>query len=184
MTSAAARRGARTFAREHMGAAPVFACALLVCGCRDVSRFSTSGGGTYQGAIATGAFVRTGFPGDTKVCMTLDTDHLQDNPGVISTSDGRFRADALRPIPELLHDPLSTLNFGEGRVKNFVYVARPTGDGTDKSDAMVVISLLQSTDIEVRMFRSAPMDGDGGAEPAARLFGVFALSKGDGACSF
>ncbi len=153
-------------------------------GCRDLSRFSTSGGGSYQGAIATGAFVRSGFPGDTKVCLTLDTDHLQDSPGVISTSDGRFRAEPLRPIPELFHDPLSTLNFGEGRVKNFVYVARPNGDGNDKSDATVVVSLLQSSDIEVRMFRSAPMDGDGGTEAASRLFGVFALTKGDQSCSF
>ena len=159
-------------------------CAPFALGCRDLSRFSTTGGGTYEGAIATGAFVRSGFPGDTKVCMTLDTDHLQDSPGTLSTSDGRFKSEALRPIPELFHDPLSTLNFGEGRVKNFVYVARPTGDALDRSDVTVVLSLLQSSDIEVRIFRSAPMDGDAGTEPAARLFGVFALSKGPSACSF
>ena len=157
-------------------------CTLM--GCRDLSRFSTAGGGKYEGAIATGAFVRSGFSDTTKVCLTLDTDHLQDTPGAISTSDGRFKGDALRPIPELFHDPLSTLNFCEGRVKNFVYVARASGDPKDTSDVTVVISLLQSSDIEVRMLRSAPMDGDGGTQPAARLFGVFALSKGDGPCSY
>ncbi len=172
------------FAAPCAAGALAIGCALFVMGCRDLSRFSTAGGGSYQGAIATGAFVRSGFPGDTKVCMTLDTDHLEDSPGAISTSDGRFTADALRPIPELFHDPLSSLSFGEGRVKNVVYVARPTGDTADKSDVTVVISLLQSSDVEVRMFRSAPMDGDAGPEPAARLFGVFALSKGTGACSF
>jgi len=154
-------------------------------GCRDLSRFSTAGGGTYEGAIAEGSFVRSGFSGDTKVCMTLDTDHMQDAPGTISTSDGRFKSEPLRPIPELFNDPLSTLNFGEGRVKNFVYVARPTGDTTDKSDVTVVLSLLQSSDIEVRMLRSAPLtETDGGIIPTARLFGVFALSKGSSACSF
>lgn len=160
------------------------ASATMVSGCRDLSRFSTAGGGTYQGAIAEGAFVRSGFAGDTKVCLTLDTDHLQDNPGTIATSDGRFKSEQLRPIPELFHDPLSTLNFGEGRVKNFVYVARPSGDSLDTSDVTVVVSLLQSSDIEVRMLRSAPMDGDAGKGPANRLFGVFALSKGSDACSF
>jgi hypothetical protein len=171
--------------REVAGLLLVGALVAGVAGCRDLSRFST-GSGKYEGTIATGAFVRSGFVDSTRVCMTLDTDHLQDAPGVISTDDGRFKAAPLRPIPELFHDPLSTLNFGEGRVKNFVYVARPSGDPKDTSDVTVVVSLLQSSDIEVRMFRSAPsQDGaDGGAEPAARLFGVFALSKGDGACSF
>ena len=68
-------------------------------------------------------FVLAGILPNTKLCLTLDTDHLQDAPGAISTDDGLFRKAPLRPIPQIWHDPLSTLTFGEGRLKNLVYVA-------------------------------------------------------------
>src|SRR5258708_6516489 len=134
------------------------ALGLTWLGCKDVSRYST-GSGRYEGAIVDGSFVRAGFPERTRLCVTFDADRIQDGPGVVSSSDGQFRREPLRPIPELWHDPLSTLTFGEGRTKNLVYVATATVDSGEKKDAIVVLSLLQSGDVEARIFRGAPPVG-------------------------
>ena len=149
-------------------------CAL--CACRDNSRFS-SRGDRFQGPVVKGSFVRAGFAEDVSMCLTLDTDHLQDTPGTISTSDGRLKGTPLRPIPQIWHDPLSTLSFGDGRTQNLVYAASPS----DAQDLMVVVSLMQSDNIEVRLLRSAP-EADGG--PGNAVFGVFNLEKQNGPCSF
>ena len=103
--------------------------------------------------------------------------HLQDAPGTISTSDGRLKGVPLRPIPQIWHDPLSTLSFGDGRTQNLVYAAAPS----DAQDLMVVVSLMQSDNIEVRLVRGAP-EADGGA--GSSVFGVFNLEKQNGPCGF
>ena len=123
-----------------------------------------------------GSFVRAGIGEDANVCLTLDTDHLQDGPGSISSSDGRFHATPLRPIPQIWHDPLSTLSFGQGRVKNLIYAVTPSADAGDPQDMFAVVSLLQSDDVEVRLLRSAP----GGSANA--VFGVFQLTRHTGGC--
>src|SRR5438105_15285757 len=97
-------------------------CLALPVACRDLSSFS-SGGASFEGAVVKAEFVRAGLAPETRACLTLDTDHLQDAPGRISTSDGRFHLEPLRPVPQIWHDPLSTLSFGEGREKNLRYVA-------------------------------------------------------------
>ena len=159
----------------------VFA-AFAPLGCRDVQHFSTAGD-HFEGTVVASSFVRTGIAEDARACLTLDTDHLQDAPGAISSTDGRFHATPLRPIPQLWHDPLSTLTFGEGRVKTLVYAATPTSDAGDTQDVLVVISLMQSKSVELRLVRGAP-----GADPlasnAAPVFGVFTLDRQGGACSF
>ena len=162
--------------------AALVAVAAMV-GCRDLSGFSTTNGDTYQGAVVGAGFVLAGIVPDTKLCLIIDTDHLQDTPGAISTDDHMFGKTPMRPIPQIWHDPLSTLSFGEGRVKNLVYVTTPTTG----NDVFVVVSLMQSGDIEVRLLRSAPsLAIEGGAPPAPQdnLFAVFALKRQEGACSF
>jgi hypothetical protein len=149
-------------------------CASMAC--RDNSRFS-SRGDRFQGPVVKGSFVRAGFAEDVSMCLTLDTDHLQDAPGTVSTSDGRLKNAPLRPIPQIWHDPLSTLSFGDGRTQNLVYAAAPN----DAQDLMVVVSLMQSDNIEVRLVRGAP-EADGGA--GASVFGVFNLEKQTGPCAF
>jgi len=163
--------------------------ALFVGGCKDVSKFS-SRDGHFEGGITNGSFIRSGIVEDSKMCLTLDTDHLQDAPGTITTSDGRFRDTALRPIPQLWHDPLSTLEFGDGRVQNLVYAASPLpGEAgpEEAQDVMVVLSLMQSSRIEVRLLRGAPQT-DAGAPPpgvAKAVFAVFHLERERGRpCSF
>ncbi|HEV3194301.1 MAG TPA: hypothetical protein VGY54_27555 [Polyangiaceae bacterium] len=172
----------------------VAVAALLACAaCRDLSDFTT-GGGSYQGDVVRGDFVRTGISAETKLCLTLDADHLQDSPGSLSTNDGRFHAAALRPIPQLWHDPLSTLSFGEGRLKNLLYAvaaSSPVGD-TNGGDVLAVVSLMQSGDIEVRLLRSAPaVDADAGSAssgangvPANNIFAVFILRRQKEPCSY
>jgi hypothetical protein len=163
----------------------VFGLAALsvVGGCRDLSGFSTTDGDRYEGPVVSAGFVLAGIQPTTQLCLTLDTDRLQDAPGAISTNDGTLNQVALRPIPQIWHDPLSTLSFGEGRLKNLVYVAKATsGD-----DVFVVISLMQSGDVEVRLLRGAPglsADGAASATPGGNLFAVFSLSRYRGPCSF
>ena len=158
------------------------AASLALWGCRDVQHFSTAGD-HFEGSVVTSRFVRAGIDEGARVCLALDTDHLQDAPGSISSSDGRFHATPLRPIPQLWHDPLSTLSFGEGRIKNLVYAATPSIDSGATEDVLVVISLMQSKSVELRLVRGAP-----GAAPeagsASPIFGVFTLERELGACSF
>ena len=153
----------------------------LALGCTDVTRFSNSGD-HYQGNIVAGDFVRAGFDSFASLCLVLDASHLQDSPGTITSSDGRFENTPLRPIPQIWHDPLSTLTFGEGRVQNLVYIATPVVDADALGDIVAVVSLMQTGGVEVRLFRGAPIidAGPGGNN----LFGVFSLTRESGQCSF
>jgi hypothetical protein len=171
----------------------VVAAALLgllpgVPACRDLSGFSTAGG-SYEGPVLGADFVRAGVGPTTRLCLTLDADHLQDLPGTLSTSDGRFHAVAMRTIPQVWHDPLSTLTFGQGRVKNLLYVVRasqPFADGNG-SDVLAVVSLMQSGGVEVRLLRGAPEPAGDGAAPAPagdEVFAVFDLTRQPAPCSY
>lgn len=156
---------------------------LAAAGCRDTAGFST-GSGHYEGSVVAGSFVRAGIAENTKACVTIDADHLQDAPGALWTSDGRFSATPLRPIPQIWHDPLSTLSFGEGRTKNLMYVVTPNADSGDGGgDVMVVVSLMHTGSVEVRLLRGAP-EVDGGDVGNDDVFGVFDLDSTPGPCPF
>jgi hypothetical protein len=160
---------------------------VVACvGCRDISSFST-GSGHYEGAVINASFVLAGVAPTTTMCLTLDTDRLQESPGLLSTNDQRFRNAPLRSIPQVWHDPLSTLSFGDGRIRNLLYVATTEGapDGGGQ-DVVVVISLMQAGDVEVRLIEGAPrLAADGGPAAApGNLFAVFDLVRSKGPCSF
>src|SRR5215472_185614 len=108
----------------HLAALGVVASLVAtgLAGCRDLSAFNTGPHDRFEGAVVSADFVRTGVDAGTTLCLTLDTDHLQDAPGALSTSDGRFARTPMRPIPQIWHDPLSTLSFGDGRFHNLIYV--------------------------------------------------------------
>ncbi len=171
---------------------PVVALVALVAllgtsiGCKSVARFSSKAGDHYEGDVVKGSFVRAGVAEDARMCVILDASHLQDTPGTLSTSDGRFKATPLRPIPQIWHDPLSTMSFGDGRVQNLVYVATPVAPAGDTPDIMIFMSLMDEGGIEVRLVRGAPQvdGGPAAAGQAFPMFGVFTLDRRDGACSF
>jgi hypothetical protein len=157
----------------------------FVQGCNGVSQFSN----TYSGTIVAGgpdessSFVRVGFVPNMALCLSLDASNLQGAAGTLSSNDGRFQDTPLRPIPQIWHDPLSTLTFGEGRLQNLVYIVTPVVDADALGDVTMVLSLMQTGTVEVRLFRGAPsLDSSGPG--ANNLFGVFTLSRIQGPCSF
>ncbi|MDP8999550.1 MAG: hypothetical protein M3O46_05505 [Myxococcota bacterium] len=157
-------------------------------GCHDLSSYSTAGD-HYDGRVVQADFVRAGVGGATMACLTIDADHLQDAPGAISTSDGRFHAVALRSIPQIWHDPLSTLSFGEGRLRSLLYIATASVSYGDAhgDDVLVVVSLMQAGDVEVRLIRGAPdLPTESGAAPSSSgsVFAVFDLTRKPGPCSY
>ncbi len=161
--------------------ASLLATCLALVACRDVTRFANQHD-HYEGPVVQGTFVRSGFAADARVCLVIDANHLQDAPGTISSSDGRFHATPLRPIPQIWHDPLSTLSFGEGRVQNLVYIATPMIDGSAEPDVTAIVSLMQGGGVEIRLLRGAPPVG--ATDEGSSLFGVFSLTRAEGPCSF
>ncbi len=170
------------------GMRPVALGVWLACmGCRDLSGFTT-GSDSYEGPVVQGDFVRSGVAATSRACLTLDADHFQDAPGALWTNDGRFSGADLRPIPQIWHDPLSTFAFGEGRLKNLLYVATASLSFADGQgdDVHAVVSLMHSGDVEVRLLRGAPSLQDGGASTAGAtpVFAVFTLSRQKGPCLY
>ena len=153
----------------------------LLAGCQDTSRFTTKHD-HYEGTVVEGNFVRAEVNLGTRMCVTLDADRLQDAPGFLTTSDGRFRDTPIRPIPQVWHDSVSTLTFGEGRERNVLYGATPDPTVDPGGDVMIVLSLLSSGDIEVRILRGAPAAP--GGPPKSHVFAVFPLQRTPGACTF
>jgi len=164
-------------------AASAVTLALALHGCKDISRFGTGPGESYCGQVVPGGFVRQGFAPGVRLRLHLDTDHLQEAPGDLATDDGLFTDAPLRPIPQLAHDTLSTLDFGEGRVRNLLFGAQPQAGAA----AYVIISLLENESVEVRILRGAPpMEGETPSPPEQGhdLFGVFPLARQEGTCGF
>jgi hypothetical protein len=160
-----------------------------VAGCKDIDRFSTERGESYCGKIVSASIVRRGFSSSVCMRLTFDARHVNDRPGILWTDDGLFAETALRPIPELSHDPLLTFTFGEGREKNFLFAADPA-ESERGPTVTAVISLMHSGDAEVRLLRGAagrtepPPAADAGAGVGGPpLFGVFSpLRRQQGAC--
>src|SRR4051794_21889560 len=93
--------------------------AALAVGCTDVSKFSTEPGESYCGVVTSAAFVRAGLPEGARMRLELNAERLQDAPGKLwldALENGeKLDGAVLRGVPQLAFDPLSTLEFGEGR---------------------------------------------------------------------
>jgi hypothetical protein len=161
--------------------------ALSTAACRDIERFDTKEGEAYCGSIVTAPFVFEGFPPDLSLRLRIDTDSLSSVPGVITTDDVEgscapsplFSEAELRVAPDVLHDPLSTLQFGQGRELNLIAWVRSSCAGP----MLAVVSLMKNDDVELRLLRPP-------AEPAAQEeqpvggFALFRLSRQEGTCGF
>jgi hypothetical protein len=176
------RLGARTVCLL-IATAPV---AISAVACQDLGNYSTTATAQYAGCVVPAGFVLSGMSPTAALCLTLDAQNLQTSPGTLTSSDGRFVSTPLRPIPQIWNDPLSTLTFGEGRVKNLIYAATPVTDGQAEGDVMVVVSLMNGGNVEVRLLRGAPPLGaaDGSSGPTApNVFAVFPLTMQSGTCA-
>jgi hypothetical protein len=132
----------------------IVSVAALAPACKDVSSFATRPGESYCGSVVQGPFVRAGLSPAVQMRLKLDTGALSTAPGSLSTSDNLFKDAPLRAIPQVFHDPLSTLQFGEGRQRNLLYVVDPT-EPAGAPSVFAVLSLMENGDVEVRLLRGA-----------------------------
>lgn len=173
----------RSIRRAATTAVLIALAAFFAPGCKDVSRFTSKPGESWCGAVVTGPFVRAGFGPGVRIRMNLDTDHLDDTPGMIATDDVLFDNTPLRPIPQLAHDTLSTLDFGEGRTRNLMFGAHPTHGAA----VVVIVSLLENGETEARILRGAallPGETDTTSPDGPQLFGIFPMTRQQGTCGF
>jgi hypothetical protein len=163
----------------------VFVGLLAASACDPLSDYATTPMRQYAGCVVPADFVLAGVGPTTEVCLTFDPNNLQTAPGTLTSSDGRFSEAPLRPIPQLWNDPLSTLNFGQGRLKNLIYMVTPQGDAAAGGDITAVVSMMDSDGLELRLVRGAPPVGvtDAGGPGASNVFAVFPLTLHRNGCA-
>jgi hypothetical protein len=173
------------------------ALATSSLGCRDIDRFNTTGtDDAFCGYLVAGPKFYDGITSDQQIPQTfkmkvkLDTSQLgaaskdeHDEPptvGFLSSNDKSdglcsaqkqplFKSSPLRAIPQLDHDTLSTLSFGEGHDEDFFAWTDSTCQGT----MLALVSLLRKGDVELRLFKPAalpPPDAGPDKRPGYALF--------------
>lgn len=181
--------------------APLLVLATLSC--RSLERFDTHGNGAYCGQLVSGQYLHDGFLPDKEppvlsLKMTLDTSQLSafsDNkatsPGRLWSNDGDtglcakkgqplFVDSPLRSIPQVDHDSLSTLTFGEGHDEDFFAWVDSTCQGT----MLGIVSLLRKGDVELRLFKPAENPAEGAPPDKRPGYALFYLHRNDNGCSF
>ncbi len=165
-------------------------CALAATGCDDLARFSTGPDEAYCGSVTLANEFRTGLSPRVQMRLRLDASRIDtaDSPGTLATYEAadettpvrRLLVDAeLRPIVPMQNDPLSQLDFGEGRERNLIYAVTPADPSAEALFA--VVSLVSVEESEVRLLRAGHPDASAGRAP---IFGIFPLSRRDGDCGF
>jgi hypothetical protein len=170
----------------RLALASVFLIGLT--GCNELDRFDTTDGSAYCGSIVSAAFVREGFPPDLRLRLTLDVDKLETVPGTLRTDDAttgpcapspRLATAPMRVTEAVLHDPLSTFDFGTGRDKNFMAWVEAC-DGP----MLAVVSLMKNDDVELRLMTPPGPPAAGETEPPPAGFALFQLTRRDNDCGF
>ena len=161
------------------------ACCLCLAfgltGCDDLSKYQLSDSEAYCGSMVSAplfhaGFVAEGSPPSLRLRLHLDIDKLTTEPGNLTSDDANrglckdqggalFDSARLRAIPEVLHDPISTLSFGEGREHSFFAYVDSTCQGT----MLAVLSLMKNREVEVRLFK--PMPETAAESPASEQAG-------------
>lgn len=150
---------------------------LALAGCDDLSAYATGEGEVYRGGVVgveDPPVLRRGFEAETTLEMTFDPTRafrLGEPPGVLSTSDGALSRVPLEPIVPLTHDVLSEYEIPSGgRVKNYLFVMRPTEGPLAGREPMVFVSLMTDGKLEVRIIA-------GGGTREGDYFGFFRLER-------
>ena len=156
-------------------------------GCQDLERFDTKDGEAYCGELvgapfSTGLLPNGASPPDIGMRLTFDIHGLASSPGTLSTDDQEqgmcspeplLDGVRLRSVSEAFHDPISQLEFGDGREKNILVWVDSTCQGT----MLGVISLMRDDDIEVRLFKPAPAYDDDTPREDRPGFGQWKLTR-------
>ena len=108
---------------------------------------------------------------------SLSTD---DHERGLCAPDPLFDETPLRAMAEAFHDPISTLEFGDGREDNLLVWVDTACLGT----VVGVLSLMKSGDVEVRLLKPAPASGEDASSAERPGFAEFRLSRRQGDCGF
>lgn len=155
---------------------------LWAGGCDTLADFSGDYEGTIVGSdgndcdpsVTPCSFIRRGFPEGTTLSLTgFDPSVIEGEVGRLSTQGASTFEDLpLRTIAPLQHDLLSRYELpGSARVKNFIYVARPTHGSLAGRRPLVFISLMDKDRMEVRV-----VSGEG-EESEGDHFGLFLMER-------
>lgn len=173
---------------------------VALVGCDSLSEFDTGPGEIYVGAVAgvddptncpdeiDCSFIRRGFPYGTSLDLRFNPYSVDDDPGTISTRGescaATFDDTPLLPIPPLAHDQLGLYEFpGSGRLRSYMFVARPETGPLAGRDAMIFLSLIRGGSIEVRVVAGPglvicdPNDCGMLESGGCDFFGFFSLSR-------
>jgi len=168
-------------------------------GCRDIDRFDTPGNAAFCGHLVAGPKFYDGLVAEQQIAQTLamklklDTSQLgafsNDDPvrlGFLSSNDKSdglcseqkqplFKSSPLRGIPQLDHDTLSTLSFGEGHDDDFFAWTDSTCQGT----MLALVSLLRKGDVELRLFKPAALPPPEAGPDKRPGYALFYLQRSD-----
>jgi hypothetical protein len=177
--------------------------AFLALSCRSLDRFDTRGDAAFCGDLVGGpsfhdGFVPAGEPSVLRMKLTLDTSQISSfaenknaRPGGLSSNDvdiglcspggqALFESSPLRAIPQVDHDTISTMTFGEGHDEDFFAWTDSTCQGT----MLAVVSLLRNGDVELRLFKPAPFPEPDAGPDKRPGFALFYMRRNDKGCGF
>ncbi len=177
---------------------------LTTLSCHSIERFDTKGSAAFCGQLVKAPAFQDGLVPEGQpqfllsIKLTLDTSQLSSFTEDKSTILGRlssndvdlglcsgsdqplFKNSPLRGIPQVDHDTISTLSFGEGHDEDFFAWTDSTCQGT----MLALVSLLRKGDVELRLFKPAPLPLPGAGPEQRPGFGLFYLTRNDKGCGF
>jgi hypothetical protein len=180
---------------------------LMTLSCRNLDRFDTKNNAAFCGQLVSGPAFDDGLVPDAEqgqpqlqltVKLTLDTSQLSTfsdgkptQVGALTSNDADkglcapggqalFESSPLRGIPQVDHDTISTLTFGEGHDEDFFAWTDSTCQGT----MLALVSLLRKGDVEVRLFKPAALPPPMAGPDQRPGFGLFYLKRNEKGCGF
>jgi hypothetical protein len=177
---------------------------LTTLSCHSLDRFDTKGKTAFCGQLVKAPAFHDGFVPDGQpelllsMKLTLDTSQLSSFTEAKSTILGRlssndadlglcspsgqplFESSPLRGIPQVDHDAISALTFGEGHDEDFFAWVDSTCQGT----TLAVVSLLRKGDVELRLFKPAPLPLPSAGPEQRPGFALFYLTRNEKGCGF
>ncbi len=177
---------------------------LSTLACRDLERFDTKGDQAYCGDLVSGMSFDDGFwPDGEPKLLRMQLSELNTNllstftndtssfPARLTSNDAEdglcaaqgqalFAYAPLRSIPQIDHDSIATLSFGEGHDQDFFAWVESTCQGT----MLALVSLLRNNDVELRLFKPAPLPPPMASANERPGFALFHLQRNNRGCGF